>query len=47
VILNHLKDRTKKGIQSNFYVFDNSSSLQNIISATELAKVVEQIINNN
>ena len=45
VILNHLQDRTKKGVQSNFYVFDKSGLLQNIISATQLANVVEQIIN--
>jgi phosphopantothenoylcysteine decarboxylase/phosphopantothenate--cysteine ligase len=44
VILNHLKDRTKKEVQLNFYVFDKSGLLQNINSATELANVVEQII---
>ena len=44
VILNHLKDRSKKGVQSNFYVFDKSGLLQNIISSTDLANVVEQII---
>jgi phosphopantothenoylcysteine decarboxylase/phosphopantothenate--cysteine ligase len=44
VILNHLQDRTKKGVQSNFYVLDKSGLLQNITSSTELANVVEQII---
>jgi phosphopantothenoylcysteine decarboxylase/phosphopantothenate--cysteine ligase len=44
VILNHLQDRTKKGVQSNFYVFDKSGLLQNIINATQLANEVEQII---
>ena len=44
VILNHLHDRTKNGVQSNFYLFGKSGLLQNIISATELANVIEQII---
>lgn len=44
VILNHLQDRTKKGLQSNFYVFNKSGLLQNVISATQLANAVEQII---
>jgi len=44
VILNHLKDRTNKGVQSNFHFFDKSGLLQNITSSTELANVVEQII---
>ncbi len=44
VILNHLQDRTKKGLQSNFYVFNKSGLLQNVISATQLANVIAQII---
>lgn len=45
VILNHLKDRTKNDVQSKFYVFDKSGFLQNTNNATQLANVVEKIIN--
>ena len=44
VVLNHLKDRTNKGVQSYFYLFDRSGLLKNMISATELANAVEKVI---
>ena len=44
VVLNHLQDRTKNDVQSNFYVFNKSGLLQNVTSAAQLAKVIEQII---
>lgn len=44
VILNHLQDRTIRGLQSNFYVFNKSGLLQNVISSTQLANVIAQII---
>ena len=44
VVLNNLQDRTKNDEQSNFYVFNKSGLLQNVISAAQLAEVIEQII---
>jgi phosphopantothenoylcysteine decarboxylase/phosphopantothenate--cysteine ligase len=44
VILNHIQDRNKNEVQSNFYVFDKSGLLQNVINATQLANEVELII---
>ena len=44
VVLNHLQDRTKNDVQSNFYIFNKSGLLQNVTSAVQLVEVIEQII---
>jgi phosphopantothenoylcysteine decarboxylase / phosphopantothenate---cysteine ligase len=44
VVLNHLHDRTKNELQSNFYVFNKSDLLKNVTSADQLAEVIEQTI---
>jgi phosphopantothenoylcysteine decarboxylase / phosphopantothenate---cysteine ligase len=44
VILNHLQDRTKDGIQSKFYFYNKSDLLKNVTNSTQLADAVEQII---
>ena len=44
VVLNHLQNRTKNDVQSNFYVFNKSGLLQIATSAAQLAEVIEQII---
>ncbi len=44
VVLNHLQDRDKNEIQSNFYVFNKSGLLHNVAGATQLANEIKQII---
>jgi hypothetical protein len=44
VVLNHLQDRTKNDVQSNFYVFNKLGLLQNVTSVVQLATAIEQII---
>ncbi|MCJ7553282.1 MAG: bifunctional phosphopantothenoylcysteine decarboxylase/phosphopantothenate--cysteine ligase CoaBC [Ignavibacteriaceae bacterium] len=44
VVLNHLQDRTKDGIQTNYYIFNKSALLKNVENSTQLAIEIEQII---
>jgi len=44
VVLNHLQDRTKNEIQTNYHIFNKSSLLKNVENSTQLAIEIEQII---
>ncbi len=44
VVLNHLQDRTKNEIQTNYYIFNKSALLKNVENSTQLANEIEQII---
>ena len=43
VVLNHLQDRTKNEIQTNYFIFNKSALLKNVENSTQLANEIEQI----
>jgi phosphopantothenoylcysteine decarboxylase/phosphopantothenate--cysteine ligase len=47
VVLNHLQDRTKNEMQTNYFIFNKSALMQNVENATQLANAIEKIINSN
>ena len=44
VVLNHLQDRDKDEIQTNYYIFNKSALLKNVENSAQLAINIEQII---
>jgi phosphopantothenoylcysteine decarboxylase/phosphopantothenate--cysteine ligase len=44
VVLNHLQDRAKNEVQTNYYVFNKSSLLKNVENSKQLANEIELII---